>query len=156
MDDKDNEIKELKKRLDELENTNESNNTSPPAENQPSKSMGCFTWLLLIFAVFAVISIFSTKEDPKSPAEIQAEKNKGFHCLSDWDGSHSGLVRSVKATLRNPSSFDHVSTKIGPVNANGEHFISMTYRAENGFGGVNTEFASGTIKNSSCGLIEWK
>jgi hypothetical protein len=157
MTDKEAEIQELKKRLDELEQSDNSQETIPPKQKESSSGSG-FTWFLGVVAFFAVVSLFSTLSDTdisKTSQQLQAERDKGFHCLSEWDGSHSGLVRLVKKTLRNPSSFKHVSTKIGRVDGSGEHFVSMTYRAENGFGGLNTELSTGTISNSSCSLVSF-
>ena len=180
MTDKEAEIQELKKRLDELEQSDNSQETIPPKQKESSLGSG-FTWFLGVVAFFAVVSLFSTLSDTdisktsqqlqaevvslfstrsdtdisKTSQQLPTERDKGFHCLSGWDGSHSGLVRLVKKTLRNPSSFKHVSTKIGRVDGSGEHFVSMTYRAENGFGGLNTELSTGTISNSSCSLVSF-
>lgn len=162
MTDKETEIQELKKRLDELEQSNNPQETNP-YKQQKSSGEGCFKVILVALVIFIVLSFISGSDEPKIPQtpeqleaernQAQAERTKGFHCLSGWDGSHSGLVRRVKSTLRNPSSFEHVLTRIGPVNASGEHLLSMTYRAENGFGGLNTQLSTGTISNSSCSLI---
>ncbi|MBB4255287.1 MULTISPECIES: hypothetical protein [Rhizobium] len=84
------------------------------------------------------------------------DKRKGFHCLSAWDGSNRHLVDAVKESLRDPSSFEHAETKIGPVNEQGLHFITMNFRAKNGFGGTNIESATGIIRQSDCLLISWK
>jgi len=64
-------------------------------------------------------------------------RRKGFHCLSSWDGSNRSLVAQIKEQLRNPDSFKHGSTEIGPRLANGMRPLKMVYRAENGFGGMN-------------------
>ena len=156
MSEKDKEIEELKQRLKQLE---DSDSSKVSGEASDKKESGCFTkaiqWIFIIVLFLWLFTAFSGNDDPpKSAKEIQEEKRKGFHCLSGWDGSHSQLVRSVKNNLRDPSSFEHVSTKIGPEN-NGQHFLMMTYRATNGFGGTNVESASGSIRNSDCGLIEW-
>ena len=117
---------------------------------------GCLTVIGGVFFLFVLFVLITPSPDSSSsPQQKEADKNKGFHCLSDWDGSHSGLKNSVKSVLRNPSSFEHIETKIGPVNENGQHFVSMRYRAENGFGGTNIEFATATISNISCQLIDW-
>ena len=111
---------------------------------------------LIAIGVFIVIAVILPSPDSNSsPEQKAADKNKGFHCLSDWDGSHSTLKSSVKSVLRNPSSFEHIETRIGPVNENGQHFVSMRYSAENGLGGTNVELATATISNSSCQLIDW-
>lgn len=74
---------------------------------------------------------------------------KGFHCLSGWDGTSASLVEKVKSKLRDPESFEHVETKVTPVEK-GEHSIIMRYRARNGFGGLNVDTAMGTLSHSTC------
>ena len=88
----------------------------------------------------------------KTEAEAaQAEKRrKGFHCLSAWDGSHRDVVKQVKERLRDPDSFDHMDTWIGPVDDDGEHSPTMKYRARNGFGGMNIETARAIVRNEDC------
>ncbi|MDC1140853.1 hypothetical protein OAT48_02000 [Gammaproteobacteria bacterium] len=102
----------------------------------------------------AADKINGSDSSSSSSAKTAADKIKGFHCLSAWDGSHTDLKYSVKAVLRNSASFKHVATEIGPL-FDGNHLLSMRYQAQNGFGGTNVEFATGTISNSSCELLEW-
>jgi hypothetical protein len=53
--------------------------------------------------------------------------------FSGWDGSHIKLAIAVKKRLRDPSSYEHISTKYVD---KGTHLIIITsYRATNGFGG---------------------
>jgi len=81
----------------------------------------------------------------------EAEENrKGFHCLSGWDGSHANFKREVESMMRDPDSFEHISTRVTPVSAGGMHTVLMEYRARNGFGGMNVGTASGTFRNSDC------
>lgn len=80
----------------------------------------------------------------------QELRRKGFHCLSGWDGSHTTFKRAVREAMRNPSSFEHVETRITPVDENGQHTLIMTYRAENGFGGMNVGEARAIIQNDTC------
>ena len=83
-------------------------------------------------------------------AEAEAEERRsGFHCLSGWDGSNRSMVEQVRAVMRNPSSFEHVETAIYP-NDKGEHGVWMTFRAENGFGGMNVERRYGRIDHETC------
>ena len=89
------------------------------------------------------------RERQEKQAKLE-ERRKGFHCLSAWDGSHSDFKRAVKEMMRNPSSFEHIETRIAPVNDEGNHSLIMTYRAENGFGGMNTGQALATIRQSDC------
>lgn len=78
------------------------------------------------------------------------ERRKGFHCLSGWDGSHAAFKRQVKSMMRNPSSFEHISTRVTPVNDAGTHTVIMEYRAENGFGGMTVGSALGEYSSTNC------
>jgi hypothetical protein len=83
-------------------------------------------------------------------AEVE-EKRKGFHCLSGWDGANRSTVKQVKSSLRNPDSFEHVETRITPLDEKtGEHNLGMTYRAQNGFGGMNVETIYARVSSSTC------
>lgn len=95
----------------------------------------------------------SAAEASKAAAEREAAADKqrsGFHCLSSWDGSHRELVNALKKTLRDPDSFEHIETRITPVNDKGFHVLMMNYRARNGFGGMNIGKLAATVKNSDC------
>jgi hypothetical protein len=80
----------------------------------------------------------------------EAKRRSGFHCLSKWDGSHRELVRSLKASLRDPDSFEHIETRITPVDDKGYHVLMMNYRARNGFGGMNIGRLAAKVKGSDC------
>ncbi|MCB1347224.1 MAG: hypothetical protein KDK11_00725 [Maritimibacter sp.] len=56
----------------------------------------------------------------------------------------------AKDQLRNPKSFEHIETRVWPVNPEGRHTIMMTFRAENGFGGLDVEQAVGFYDHESC------
>ena len=62
------------------------------------------------------------------------------------------MVAQVKRVLRDPDSFEHDETRITPANDKGKHTIMMTYRARNGFGGMNVETAIGEVDQSSCAV----
>ncbi len=86
----------------------------------------------------------------EAAAQKAAEKRQGFHCLSSWDGSHRAVKSAVEDMMRDPDSFEHVKTLIAPVDENGQHELRMTYRARNGFGGMNVGIASARIDNETC------
>lgn len=110
----------------------------------------------------------AAKHDAKRAAKEQAEQNKavagwakkeqaaeeekksGEHCLSGWDGSFPDLKNAIKMSLRNPRSFEHVSTNRSPVDDKGTFGLIMTYRAENGFGGMNVEAVGVEVKAQDC------
>ncbi len=79
-----------------------------------------------------------------------AKRRKGFHCLSGWDGSHREVKNYTEQRMRDPGSFEHIETRITPVNANGEHTLIMKYSAKNGFGGTTVGIVTATIRNAGC------
>ena len=85
--------------------------------------------------------------NPKEVREARIKKH-----FSGWDGSHRGLVKSVKAYMKNPNSFDHVGT--GWVDKGDNIYVEMTYRGTNSFGGVVTQTAYALI-NINGAIIEW-
>ena len=95
------------------------------------------------------------REAAAKQAAADEERRKGFHCLSSWDGSHRELKKAVVAALRNPDSFEHIQTLITPRTANGQHRITMEYRAQNGFGGMNVEYQVAMISGDTCGVVSF-
>jgi hypothetical protein len=88
-----------------------------------------------------------------TPEEVAAKEKEllyGQHCLSPWDGSHKAFVAQVKQRLNDPDSFDYVETVTWPVRDDGRNSIMMTFRAKNGFGGVITSKAMGSINGLDC------
>ena len=81
-----------------------------------------------------------------------AERRKGFHCLSGWDGSHRQTVKLIKKNLKDPKSFEHIETRITPVE-NGSHIVFTKYRAKNSFGGYVVETQPSAISNATCQLL---
>jgi hypothetical protein len=78
------------------------------------------------------------------------DQRAGFHCLSNWNGAHRDLNAAVVATLRDPDSFQHIETRITPMNPDGTHLLFMDYRARNGFGGMNIGHVAAVVQNSDC------
>ncbi len=87
--------------------------------------------------------------EAQETAEEAEERRRGYHCLSAWDGSNRSMVEQVEGGLREPDSFEHIETRIYP-DDDGEHGAWMTYRARNGFGGMNVERIYGRIDHESC------
>lgn len=109
-------------------------------------------WGIFLVIVLALYSCMKESPEEKQQKSVAAAKNKraGFHCLSGWDGSHSSVVRQVKSLLRDPDSFEHVSTKLTPVDETGRHTLFMRYSAKNGFGGMTPGFATAIVINANC------
>lgn len=89
-------------------------------------------------------------EEQKAAQKLAAAVASGDHCLSGWDGSFPRLKEAVKLELRNPRSFEHVETVRSPVDAKGTFGLIMTYRAENGFGGMNVEAIGVEVNAKTC------
>lgn len=83
-------------------------------------------------------------------AEKAAKIATGEHCMSGWDGSLIGLKDAVKENLRNPKSFEHIETVRSPVDDKGTFGVIMSYRAENGFGGMNVEAIGVEVEAKTC------
>ncbi|WP_129792591.1 zinc ribbon domain-containing protein [Sphingosinicella sp. CPCC 101087] len=116
-------------------------------------AMGCAVIGALVIGVCAFTGGESAEQKVQREAAAAEDRRKGFHCLSAWDGSHSGLVDTVKASLRDPESFEHAETRIGP-NVEGSHRVTMQYRARNGLGGMNVGMAVGQVSNSTCEVLD--
>lgn len=64
-------------------------------------------------------------------------------------GSIHNFAGQVQRMLRNPPSFEHVETVVGPIE--GDRFkATMTYRATNGYGAVDTGVAVGEVRVGDC------
>ena len=84
-------------------------------------------------------------------ADEAEDRRNGFHCLSAWDGSNRSANSQIVAALRDPDSFEHAETRIWPLDEKaGEHGAMITYRARNGFGGMNVERIYARINHESC------
>lgn len=83
-------------------------------------------------------------------ADAAEQNRRGFHCLSAWDGSVRNFKVAVQALMREPDSFEHIQTRITPVNDAGFHIAFMDYRSRNGFGGMNVSTATASVRNSDC------
>lgn len=153
--------------------TIETKQAEQQASGQPEKfkwisGKGCLILIVGFFVVVTALGAIGNAIDPegaaqrkadreaaalaekeKEAAEETAEKAKGFHCLSPWDGSNRRTETQVKAMMRNPDSFEHVKTRIAPVK-DGKHALRMTYRAQNGFGGMNAATATASVHTISC------
>lgn len=134
-------------------------------DNGRHAQFGCFAFLLtLCTAALLLMSYCSNKRaesneqqkivDAEAAAEQSKEnaenRRKGFHCLSVLDGSNIAVVEAVKRSLRNPSSFEHIETTITPVDKKGVHHLMMSYRAQNGFGGMTVGRVLARVDPTTC------
>ena len=97
-------------------------------------------------------TIAATPAPPPVPT-MDPERRRGMHCLNNWDGSHWGMQNEIKRRLRDPDSFEHIETRIAPIDEVGNHAIFMSFRARNGFGGMNVQQAIGAVDHAQCKLL---
>lgn len=95
-------------------------------------------------------------EPTRTTVSTEAENSEakkiadGTHCVNGWDDSFPPLKSAVKEELRNPKSFEHVRTVWSPVGKDGKFGLVMTYRAQNGFGGMNVENVGALVDAKTC------
>lgn len=113
-------------------------NISTDEKKQPTN----WGWVGVVVFIFILIGMFNSggekKTDPPTAPRTIAEsrQEKIQAAFSPWDGSHRGLEITIKASMNNPKSYEHVVTKYSD---NGDHLIVATkFRGTNAFGGVVT------------------
>lgn len=99
--------------------------------------------------------VMSDAEFAQQQADEKEAKTYGMSCVSGWDHSYKPLVQAVTATLRDPGSFQHITSETSPVDAKGNNTVSMSYRAKNGFGGYVTGLATADFDNRNCSMVNW-
>lgn len=84
-------------------------------------------------------------------AEQQAkdQQQKLESCFSTFGHHLYDLENTVKDSLNNPHSFEHVETITMPTDADGYN-AALTFRAQNGFGAIRTETLRATIDPDTC------
>jgi hypothetical protein len=145
-------------RIPEWSSTGRGHEVSGSQKNRAGNSgVGCTVAAILVLVMITAVlneTGLGTGGGTSSGATSNVEKldnrAKGFHCLSGWDGAHPEFARAVRELLRDPRSFEHIETRISPVNANGEHTILMEFRANNAFGGKVVSVARGIVSNATC------
>lgn len=81
------------------------------------------------------------------------EKSEGYDCFSNYNSRHFNLLKIVQEGTRNPDSFEFVSGKVYKSDQDGNRYVDMTYRGENGFGGTSVETVRGLVRNSDCAVL---
>ena len=107
--------------------------------------------MLVGLAILALMMGVACGLSEEQKAEKVADRIKGFHCLSAWDGNHDGLEALVRDQLKDPGSMETHQTKITPVQpGTGQHTIIMDFGARNSFGGVVRNQAIGWVDPDTC------
>ena len=74
--------------------------------------------------------------------------------FSGWDGSHYDSVQVIKRALKDPKSFEHVSTTHTMLN--GKLYVKTVYRARNSFGALVLNHAVTQCEETgeACTIVE--
>jgi hypothetical protein len=79
-----------------------------------------------------------------------AERADGRHCLDPESGALPGIYAYVRRHLAKPASFVPLSSEITPANNNGDHLLTLTYRAGRSDGGTYQRSETFLVQNASC------
>ena len=109
----------------------------------------CCVWLFL-----ACGSAPSPEEIRERERKEREDREKGFHCLSGWDGSHRNFERMLKNRLKDPDSYEHIETRVTRKGSDGLHTLYTKYRAKNSFGGYVVQTATGKY-DVSCNVVSF-
>ena len=105
---------------------------------------------ILILVSMAVVLLALACNAAAPDPQAQEKREQGFHCLSSWDGQHSGFDDLVRSRLNDPDSMKVIGTQVGRVQVNGQHVIVMEFTAANAFGGRVRHTANGQFDNATC------
>lgn len=103
--------------------------------------------LRLIVFLLCVVFLFATFG---AQWGLIGEEKPHNRCFSSWDGSNNELVSAVKTVMQNPSSFEHVHTRLGGSEESNQRAFVMTYRGTNAFGATVTQTASAWLHIPAC------
>jgi hypothetical protein len=78
------------------------------------------------------ISQVKTKKSNESPAKKRKKRIEA--AFSPWDGSHRFLERSIKRSMNDPDSYDHISTTY--LDKGKYLIVKTTFRGKNAFGAL--------------------
>lgn len=121
-------------------------------DNKPL--FGCIAIIISIFIIAYWLFVPSKEEKARQAALEAIERKQAKHCLSPLDGSNYYIDKYVSARMRNPDSYEHIKTNVAEIGADGNHEFIVTYRAQNGFGGMNIGSAIGKFDNESCQVVK--
>lgn len=91
-----------------------------------------------------------TTEIAPTSAKLTDEQRSGFHCLSKVNGSHRGVARQVKEQLADASGFQHIETRIAPVDEEGLHALYMDFSIAQG---LVSQTATAVVSNDDCSAV---
>lgn len=111
---------------------------------------------LAITGTAALMFLSVEPETESERAKREAETRRwGWHCLAPVTRQHRALKRAVLRHMKDPDSFEHIETRTTEADENGNHNLTMTYRARNSFGGMTGGQVYAEFDNESCNVTRW-
>ena len=121
---------------------------------QPKRESNAALWAVILGGVVIFGVVGNLKGSPKKPVPAVAKapekpRDPRNKCQSGPNGEIYAASARVRQQMRNPPSFEHVDSRWGEVQG-GVFPVTMTYRATNGFGGVDTAVAKVEVRLFDC------
>jgi hypothetical protein len=129
----------------------------PGCGKKPKKPVGLGGYIVGGLVLIIIFNIAS-RDEPKPVAQIALTPGEQATKAKDDSNSNARLLntvstlRTVKAALRDPKSVEWIDTM---ANEDGS-VVCVTYRARNGFGGLNVERATMVAKTISQSSVAWE
>lgn len=98
---------------------------------------------------FIVIALTIASHLPSGQNQAEVPKS----CLSAWDGAVKGSAGRIKSGLREPDSYEHIGTRLISSDDRGRDEYISSFRARNGFGGMNVELATIIVNRRTCDIL---
>jgi hypothetical protein len=129
---------------------------SKPIPKKSVTTVPAWGKVVFILVAFMLIGYFMSGEHSVLPEKdsLTLREKKINKTFSGYDGSHFELNRTIKRSMNDPNSYEHVSTSYSD---KGDYLlISTTFRGKNAFGGVvkNTVSAKSTVDGNIIEIIK--
>lgn len=132
-------------------------------EKKKSKASGCIMVIVALILLGVITRLTGSGDNSASGAdststaytpepESRSKKVQGF--FSPYDGSHRGLEKSIKSSMNDPDSYDHVETRYRDDSTT--ILVTTKFRGKNAFGGVIVNYAKGKLDGQTGELLEWE
>jgi hypothetical protein len=113
-------------------------------------------WAISLVSIAGIIGYWSLAIAPDIPAPPLSAAEQEARKISEIQSKRTGqameTIAELRRHLRNPDSLVLESAR---ANTNGS-IVYITYRAQNGFGGMNKEFVLSTTTRVSQDPADWK
>lgn len=107
-------------------------------------------WIAIGVACVPLWLIGSYTTDSNGNFIARKDGNSQLECGHGWAGQNWAFERAVKENLKDPGSYEHIESKFGVPDAEGNQIATLKYRARNGFGGMEIANAEGVLNVNDC------